>query len=124
MKMDGPKRMIKNAAPLLMMNIKIVNYDCAGPRITKNNAFNSKQSFNSIGNAAFQIHPQSPPQSNFVISNGNNNKSIKDDITRIIMFQDSKEGFLRENEETKKIIDIITSDKFNKMKAKINSSYK
>ena len=101
--MDGPKRMIKNAAPLLMMNIKIVNYDCAGPRITKNNAFNSKQSFNSIGNAAFQIHPQSPPQSNFVISNGNNNKSIKDDITRIIMVQHTTEGCLRENEETKKI---------------------
>ena len=41
---------------------------------------------------------------------------IKDDITRIIMAQDIIEGFWEENEETKKIINIITLDKFNHIK--------
>ena len=41
---------------------------------------------------------------------------IKDDITRIIMSQDIIEGFWEENEETKKIINIITLDKFNHIK--------
>ena len=40
------------------------------------------------------------------------------------MVQDTMEGFWGENVETKKIIDIITWDKFNKIKANINSSYK
>ena len=91
--------MIRIASPPMMMAKKMENCDCAGPRIMKNKTFNSKQSFNSIGNAGFQIHPQSPHEDNFVNSSGNNNKSIKDNITRIIMVQDTKEGFLRENEE-------------------------
>ena len=40
------------------------------------------------------------------------------------MAQDTMEGFWGENEETKKLINIITLDKFNKMKANINSTYK
>ena len=37
----------------------------------------------------------------------------------IIMCQDALEGFWDENEETKKIIDIISLDKFNKIKNKV-----
>ena len=46
---------------------------------------------------------------------------IKDDITRIIMSQDIIEGFWEENEETKKIINIITLDKFNHIKNNVIS---
>ena len=88
--------MIRIASPPMMMAKKMENCDCAGPRIMKNNAFNNKQSFNSIGNTSFLIHPQFPPEPNSVNSN---DKSIKDNITRIIMVQDTTEGFLRENEE-------------------------
>ena len=57
-------------------------------------------------------------------SSSNNNKMIKDDINRIIMSQDIIEGFWDENEETKSLIDIITLNKFNKIKDNINNVYK
>ena len=85
---------------------------CASPPSKEENTYNynnSKQSSNSFGASNFQI---------------NNNKNIKDDITRIIMSQDTMEGFWEENEETKNIINIITLEKFNKMKANINNFYK
>ena len=41
---------------------------------------------------------------------------IKDNITNLIMSQDAIEGFWGENEETKKLINIISLDKFNKIK--------
>ena len=53
-----------------------------------------------------------------------NNKEIKDDITRIIMKQDIIEGYWEENEDTKKLINIITLDKFNKIKNNVNANYK
>ena len=53
-----------------------------------------------------------------------NNKEIKDDITRIIMKQDIIEGYWEENEDTKKLINIITFDKFNKIKNNVNANYK
>ena len=57
---------------------------------------------------------QAPPSSN-------KKNEIKDDITRIIMSQDIIEGFWEENNDTKKLIDIISSDKFNKIKNKVNT---
>ena len=56
-------------------------------------------------------NPPPPPPPPFQQQN-----IIKDDITRIIMSQDIIEGFWEENEDTKKIINIITIDKFNHIK--------
>ena len=50
------------------------------------------------------------------IKNGERNKYSD---MNIIMCQDALEGFWDENEETKKIIDIISLDKFNKIKNKV-----
>ena len=64
----------------------------------------------------------SPPTFN------NNNNNIKVDKKRnktgnweidLIMSQDAIDGFWDENEETKKLIDIISVDKFDKIKNKI-----
>jgi hypothetical protein len=48
------------------------------------------------------------------------NRNAHDDIN-LIMSQDIMEGSWDENDETKKIIEIITLDKFNEIKSKINS---
>ena len=48
------------------------------------------------------------------------NRNAHDDIN-LIMSQDVMEGYWDENDETKQIIDIITLDKFNKIKNKINA---
>ena len=64
--------------------------------------------------------PPPPPAPNVNM----NNKEIKDDTTRIIMKQDIIEGYWEENEDTKKLINIITLDKFNKIKNNVNANYK
>ena len=48
----------------------------------------------------------------------------KDDNTNLIMSQDIIEGSWNENNETKKLINIITMNKFNKIKNKINAMKK
>ena len=65
--------------------------------------------------------PPPPPPAPTV---NKNNKEIKDGITRIIMKQDIIEGYWEENEDTKKLINIITLDKFNKIKNNVNANYK
>ena len=62
----------------------------------------------------------SPPinQQNSINNNNIVKKSENSDLN-LIMIQDALEGFWDENEETKKIIDIISLDKFNKIKDKI-----
>ena len=54
----------------------------------------------------------------------NINKKVTDNITRMIMSQDIIEGYWDENEETKKLIKLITMKKFNKIKENIKNSYK
>ncbi len=96
--MARPKRMkMAKFAELRMMAKKIDNYDMEERRqMRKEN-----------------INISSPPTS-----------GIKDNVTRIIMGQDIIEGFWEENEETKRIINIISLDKFNKLVANVNSVYK
>ena len=53
---------------------------------------------------------------NLQINKGN---EIKDDMTRLIMSQDIIEGSWNENDETKKLISIVSQDKFDKIKNKI-----
>ena len=64
----------------------------------------------------------SPPinQQNSINNNNIVKKSENSDLN-LIMIQDALEGFWDENEETKKIIDIISLDKFNKIKDKITA---
>ena len=64
----------------------------------------------------------SPPinQQNSINNNNIVKKSEYSDLN-LIMIQDALEGFWDENEETKKIIDIISLDKFNKIKDKITA---
>ena len=52
-------------------------------------------------------------------NNAGNKNEIKDDMSRLIMSQDIIEGAWNENDETKKLINIITQDKFNKIKDKV-----
>ena len=47
------------------------------------------------------------------------NKNKKDDNTKLLIAQDIIEGSWNENDETKKLIDIISSEKFEKIKNKI-----
>jgi hypothetical protein len=59
------------------------------------------------------------PVKNIIANNNNNPNEVKDELTRLIMSQDIIEGTWNENEETKKIINIITQDKFNKISNKV-----
>jgi len=81
--------------------IKNKNYFYENKNINMNNNFNNIN-FNK----------------NMNIKSGNNNK-IKDNMTRLIMSQDIIEGAWNENEETKKLISIITQNKFNNIKNKV-----
>ena len=47
------------------------------------------------------------------------NKIKKDDNTKLLIAQDIIEGSWNENDETKKLVDIISSEKFEKIKNKI-----
>ena len=96
--MARPKRMkMANFAALRMMAKKMDNYDME----------------ERLQGRKENINISSPPTS-----------EKKDDVTRIIMSQDIIEGFWEENEETKRIINIISLDKFNKLVANVNSAYK
>ena len=96
--MARPKRMkMAKFAALRMMAKKMDNYDME----------------ERLQGRKENINISSPPTS-----------GIKDNVTRIIMGQDIIEGFWEENEETKRIINIISLDKFNKIVANVNSVYK
>ena len=96
--MARPKRMkMAKFAELRMMAKKMDNYDME----------------ERLQGRKENINISSPPTS-----------GIKDNVTRIIMGQDIIEGFWEENEETKRIINIISLDKFNKIVANVNSVYK
>ena len=56
--------------------------------------------------------------------NNKENIPLKVDITNLILSQDIIEGWWNENNYTKKIINDISLDKFNKIKSKVNDLYK
>ena len=94
---------------------------CAAPRMEMNFATKGFLGATlSMKKASPPPPPPPPPPANI----NKENKEKKDDITTIIMSQDIIEGFWVENTETKKIINIITLEKFNKIKTCINSFYK
>ena len=67
-----------------------------------NNSYNSSSSSNSISN-----------------NNNNNKNNNNDDLTNLILSQNVIEGSWDENDQTKKVINIITLDIFDKIKNKI-----
>ena len=93
-KMAMPNRMKANAMPASHLNKM-----SAPPRANINMNFNNNA---SLG-----------------IKRKEDNNEIKDDLTRLIMSQDIIEGSWNENGETKKLINIVTQDKFNKISNKI-----
>ena len=125
----APKRMMKlSASPMIldkcaMQKMMINEINCAAPRKIENN-YTKSSNLGILSN--LQIPPPPPPPPNPFHNNNINNKNnnIKDGINRLIMGQDTMEGFWEENEETKKIISIISLEKFNKMKVNINNFYK
>ena len=102
-------------APRKMMMAK-----CAAPTMEMNFATKSFGGATKSMKKASPPPPPPPPPANI----NKENKEKKDDITSIIMSQDIIEGFWVENTETKKIINIISLEKFNKIKNCINSFYK
>ena len=111
-KMARPQMMInKSAAPKMKASMDYCkisnNMDMNKMNMIKmNNNMNMNNNFNNNFN------------NNMNINSGNNNK-IKDNMTRLIMSQDIIEGAWNENEETKKLISIITQNKFNNIKNKV-----
>ena len=93
-KMAMPNRMKANAMPASHLNKM-----SAPPRANINMDFNNNA---SLG-----------------IKRKEDNNEIKDDLTRLIMSQDIIEGSWNENGETKKLINIVTQDKFNKISNKV-----
>ena len=95
---------------------------CAAPRsFERAEIIKEKKNINN-NVVNFCATPPSPPPPAPTVNM--NNKEIKDDTTRIIMKQDIIEGYWEENEDTKKLINIITLDKFNKIKNNVNANYK
>ena len=100
----APKRMMKlSASPMIldkcaMPKMMINEINCAAPRKIENN-YTKSSNLGILSN--LQIPPPPPPPPNPFNNNKNNN--IKDGINRLIMGQDTMEGFWEENEETKKI---------------------
>ena len=72
---------------------------------------------NSMENKNMMMNSPQTPNS-FGINSKETKKNESSEIN-LIMCQDALEGFWEENEETKKLIDIISLDKFNKIKNKI-----
>ena len=125
----APRKKMMMAAPRMKKanffgsSSRMMMKSCAPPPSREENVYtNSIQSANLFDFSGAKIPPPSSPAP--FNNHDNKNKNIKDDITRIIMSQDTMEGFWEENEETKKLINIIPLEKFNKIKANINNFYK
>ena len=84
----------------------------------KTNTIKESSSPNSINQ--HNINSSNNNSSNFKRLLSKRNRNTNDDIN-LIMSQDIMDGYWDENDETKKIIDIITLDKFNEIKNKINT---
>ena len=94
---------------------KSIKYDCS---FNKSSINSYKKSFNQNN-----YNKKSNIICNYSKMNkmekSNNKNGIKDDLTRLIMSQDIMSGAWNENEETKKIINIVTQNIFNKINKKV-----
>ena len=104
-----PKNFAIGAAP--MMKGKMFKMSAA-PMMAKKKECNAPRQVNfsksSINN-----------NNNIILNKNKANNEIKNGLTRLIMSQDIIEGAWNENEETKKIINIITKNKFDLINNKV-----
>ena len=122
-----PMVFASNAAPR-SYNLKSMNFYSAAPRMMNcargaapKMHMMKKSAAPKMGmmekNAALNIKNKCINSNNSIYNafnhfNNNANNGIKDEITRLILSQDIIEGAWNENEETKKIINIIGQNKF------------
>ena len=118
---NKPRSFIPNKKAHINMNNYRIMAKCFDSDILYHNAETiQKKKATKKAQKSITTPPPPPPAPTV----NKNNKEIKDDITRIIMKQDIIEGYWEENEDTKKLINIITLDKFNKIKNNVNAKYK
>ena len=110
----GPRRMMAcGAAPkFALCNMAMPMKKGAAPRMNKmiNN--------NIEKNKAMGFMDKQKLNNNNINNNINNNNNMND-LTKLIMSQDIIEGTWNENDETKKLINIITQNKFNLINNKV-----
>ena len=120
MNMNSNMGMMNNMNPPMMMN----NMNMNSNMMMNNMNMNSMNSMNNMINNNMMMASASSPkfinnsQSDNEKSSNKGNTSEHADIN-LILGQDIIEGFWDENNETKKLINVITSDKFDKIKNKI-----
>ena len=116
-----PKISLNMAKPRMMKNCAMPKRNMmAVDNMAINNNINMKCSMPISDNNININNNCSMPISNINNINNNSGKNeIKNEITRLIMSQDIIEGAWNENEETKKLINIITQNKFNLISNKV-----
>ena len=119
--------MIPMMNPMMMQQNQMQMMAMGSPPMMQQNqmpmmAMGSQPMMNCMPSPPMMNCMPSPPinQQNSINNNNIVKKSENSDLN-LIMIQDALEGFWDENEETKKIIDIISLDKFNKIKDKITA---
>ena len=123
--------MLCNAAPR-MMNFcqampkrKMMAKACAAPKMMGCAPLMDKCSYSKISLCSTNFSANNNLNYNIYNNtksynvNNNNNQGIKDEMTKLIMSQDIIEGAWNENDETKKLINLVTQDKFNKINNKV-----
>ena len=95
---------------------------CFEAKKSKKKAFIGGDFFGGLKDKVMGLFSSKESSSNNIVSQSksNNNKKI-DDRTKLIMSQDIIEGAWDENDDTKKLISIISSSKFDKIKNKIKT---
>ena len=103
------------------MNACCANFSMnSNPQNLNNMSSSSKQSSSSSSNINTNNKKKNRVPTDSKKAKNKGNKSSDAQIN-LIMSQDIIEGFWNENDETKAIIDIITSEKFDKIKNKVNA---
>ena len=140
MQMGGNNNSLNNMGMMnSMQNMMMINMNNMNLNMMNNmNACCANFSMNSnpqnLNNMSSSSKPSSSSSSNINTNNKKKNRvptdskkaknkgnKSSDAQINLIMSQDIIEGFWNENDETKAIIDIITSEKFDKIKNKVNA---
>ena len=99
-----------NGSMVMAKALPNINFCMAAPRMMKKSAMSNRK--------MMAADTCSMPKNNI---NNNSKSEIKNEITKLIMSQDIIEGAWNENEETKKLINIISQNKFNLIENKVKA---
>jgi uncharacterized protein YegL len=119
----APKNLCRKAAPMKHKELMaMTNMIVAKKRIKSGKNLEMKMEFKK--DIAFNIcdysrNSEDSFEKEEMKKEENISNEIKDDLTRLIMSQDIMSGAWNENEETKKIINTVTLDIFNKINNKV-----